>query len=161
MAKEIERKYLVNSDSFIAMATECHHIVQGYLSASPRATVRIRILDDKAYLTIKGITDGCSRNEWEYVIPIDDANEMLQCHEGLLIEKYRYIVPYEGHCWEIDKFIGINDPESCGTPLVMAEIELQHADEQFELPPFIGKEVTTDARYYNSSIAKSAVNNRQ
>lgn len=148
MAKEIERKFLVTNDSFKTMATQRMFIKQGYLSLRKESTVRIRINNDNAYLTIKGITQGHSRDEWEYPIPTKDADAMLEkCIDGRIIEKFRYIVFFNGNKWEIDEFLG----EDSG--LILAEIELETEEQQFVLPPFIGEEVTNNPQYYNSSIA--------
>lgn len=144
MAKEIERKYLVTDDSYLQLATCSYDIRQGYLNTAPASTVRVRTKGDRGYLTVKGITEGCSRNEWEYEIPFTDALEMLQICSNVL-EKTRYIV----ESWEIDVFHGANEE------LVLAEIELSDPSEQFEKPAFIGKEVTGDPRYYNSVLAQN------
>lgn len=149
MAKEIERKFLVTGSSYEKEAVSKKHIIQGYLSTDIRATIRVRITDDSAVLTIKGKNEGVVRDEWEYPIPLDDAKEMLErLSTGVLIDKTRYIIDYEGKQWEVDSF------KSPVDGLVVAEIELESADEQFAIPPFIGKEVTGDPAYYNSSIAK-------
>lgn len=148
MAKEIERKFLVINDDFKSMAQEIHSIKQGYLSTRKEATVRVRVKDDQAYLTIKGINLGATRDEWEYPIPATEARKMLyQLTIGTLIDKTRYIVPFKGHTWEIDLFHGRH------SGLILAEIELSSEDETFHLPPFIGKEVTGDPAYYNSTLA--------
>ena len=149
MAKEIERKFLVKNDSYRAMARDVNHIIQAYLNSNPAATVRLRSYDGKAYLTVKSITVGATRNEWEYEIPADDLESMLKnCHfDGNVIMKKRYILEYDGHIWEIDEF------EGSLAPLVVAEIELKSENEIFELPPFIGEEVTGNPAYYNSSLA--------
>ena len=148
MAKEIERKFLVINDDFKSMAQEIHSIQQGYLSTRKEATVRVRVKDDQAYLTIKGINLGATRDEWEYPIPATEAQEMLsRLTIGALIDKTRYIVPFKGHTWEIDLFHGRH------SGLILAEIELLSEDETFHLPPFIGKEVTGDPAYYNSTLA--------
>lgn len=147
MAQEIERKYLVNTDSYKTMAVASRHIVQAYLSTSPDATVRLRIIDLKAYITVKSRTHGFRRGEWEYEIPVEDAREMIeQCNLSEVIEKTRYYVDFDGHTWEIDEFGG----RLAG--LVLAEIELRSPDEHFTIPPFIGLEVTGDSRYYNSVL---------
>lgn len=147
MAKEIERKFIVNDPCYKAMATVSHHIVQGYLSRRPEATVRIRVKDQDAFVTIKGITRGATRDEWEYSIPSGDAIDMLErCSEGNVIEKTRYIVPWEGFEWEVDCFHGTLEG------LVVAEIELESEDVEFPLPPFVSREVTDDPRYFNSSL---------
>ncbi len=149
MAKEIERKFLVVSTSYRDIALKRHHIVQGYLNADPKATVRVRIKDDQAYLTVKGLNSGAVRDEWEYSIPLADAREMLaRCSSGRVIDKTRYVVMSGMHCWEIDEFHGEL------APLKIAEIELSNADEAFDKPDFIGKEVTGDIRYYNSTLSK-------
>lgn len=147
MAKEIERKYLVSDQSYRQAATEKRHILQAYLNRDPKSTVRIRIADSNAFLTIKGKNDGAVRDEWEYPIPSDDAIAMIErCASGRIIEKTRYIVPFDGYIWEVDEFAG----ELQG--LTVAEIELPSHDSVFPLPPFIGEEVTGNPRYYNSSL---------
>lgn len=147
MANEIERKYLVTSNEYISLAVDQKHIRQGYLSSRKEATVRIRISNDAAYVTVKGKNRGIERKEWEYRIPKADAEQMIELHEGIVIEKIRYIVPWQGKRWEIDEFKGKYEG------LIVAEIELSSADEPFEIPPFIGREVSGDPRYYNSVIA--------
>lgn len=147
MAKEIERKFLVIDDSYRTMAAESRHIIQAYLSRDPRATVRVRIIESEARLTVKGLNEGAVRDEWEYKIPLDDAREMIErCASGAIIEKTRYIVDFDGYRWEIDEFGGSH------SGLVVAEIELSSADSVFALPPFAGEEVTGDPHYYNSSL---------
>lgn len=146
MALEIEHKYLVIDSSYRTMATEVHHICQGYLSTNPERTVRVRILDTAGYLTVKGVTTDDTRHEYEYEIPAADAREMLgMCGDRTLCKK-RYIVPYKGRKWEVDEFEGRLEP------LVLAEIELPHAGCLYECPPFIGENVTGDPRYYNSCL---------
>ncbi len=149
MATEIERKYRVNSTDYKQLATQCQYYKQGYIYADNTRSVRVRIADDCAYLTIKGATQGCSRQEFEYPIPVSDANEMLDtlCISSI-IEKRRYIYPHKGHTWEIDEFQGENEG------LIIAEIELASEDETFTLPHFIGQEVTGDPRYYNSNLSR-------
>ena len=147
MAKEIERKFLVIDKSYREMAVTGRSIVQAYLNRDPKATVRVRITDDKAFLTIKGKNDGATRDEWEYPIPVSDARDMIaRCASGRIIEKKRFVVPFEGYDWEIDEFGG----ELEG--LTVTEIELPAEDAEFSLPPFVGDEVTGDPRYYNSSL---------
>lgn len=147
MAKEIEKKYMVRSHEYREAASVRYHIVQGYLSRDIDATVRIRIIDDKAFLTIKGRNQGIVRDEWEYAIPADDAREMLErCAKGTVIEKTRYIVPQGKLCWEIDEFHGSHNG------LIVAEIELPDETSSYEMPDFIGEEVTGDPRYYNSNL---------
>lgn len=147
MGKEIERKYLVSGTSFIDMATSKKEIRQGYLSADPDATVRVRRAGDAAFITIKTRNCGAVRDEWEYPVPAGDADEMLLKCCGRSISKTRYIVPFGNCVWEVDVFAG----RLAG--LVVAEVELESADADVELPPFAGREVTGDARYYNSSLA--------
>jgi len=144
MAKEIERKFLLTSDAWRdEVDTSCHY-AQGYLSNSERVSIRIRTSDEKAYLNFKSATLGISRSEYEYEIPLRDADEMLASFsEGPLIEKVRYFVKRGDHTWEIDVFEGDN------AGLVVAEIELQKEDEAFERPAWIGEEVSDDPRYYN------------
>lgn len=150
MAKEIERKFLVSDDSYKLMASESHRIAQGYISRRKEGTVRVRILDDEAFLTVKGKNYGISRNEWEYPIPVEDAREMFRdvCEDPIL-EKTRWIVPYEGLIWEVDEFRGAL------APLVMAEVELPSADTPVSLPPFVGREVSGDPAYYNSNLIRN------
>lgn len=151
VAKEIERKYLVVNDDYRGMAHAVHEIIQGYLSTAVDATVRVRVIDDQAFLTVKSRNDGCSRNEWEYEIPVADGMEMLKHCDPLarLIQKRRYVVDAgDGLKWEIDEFGG--DLE----PLVVAEIELPAVDTPFRLPAFIGDEVTDNPAYFNSNLSK-------
>lgn len=147
MAKEIERKFLVTNTSYRDMSVAERLIVQAYLNRDPKATVRVRIVDNKAFLTVKGKNAGALRDEWEYSIPVSDARGMIaRCASGRKIEKTRFIVPFEGYDWEVDEFGG----ELKG--LTVAEIELPVEDAKFSLPPFVGEEVTGDPRYYNSSL---------
>lgn len=148
MAKfEIERKFLVSGDSYKALSTKKIEIEQGYLSRKPEATVRVRIKDDKAVITIKGITRGYVREEYEYEIPEEDAREMMKMCQGLVIRKTRWIVPFEGCDWEVDEFKGTL------IGLTLAEIELPSSEAEFKIPPFIGKEVTLDSRFFNSNLS--------
>jgi len=145
MAKEIERKFLVDL-SKLENLPEGNVIRQGYIPAEG-ATVRVRTMNEKAFLTLKGKMSGITRSEFEYEIPLTDALAMLQelCSPPL-IEKTRYLIPYAGHTWELDIFEGDNDG------LIMAEVELSHEDEVIELPPWITKEVSNDRRYYNAAL---------
>lgn len=149
MALEIERKFLVAGDfkPFVKKATR---IVQAYLSSVPERTVRVRIKDEKGYITIKGIgnTGGTSRFEWEKEIPVGDAQDLLKICEPGLIDKTRYLVDAGKRCYEVDEFYGENEG------LIIAEIELASEDEAFEKPSWLGEEVTGDARYYNSMLMK-------
>ncbi len=148
MAKEIERKFLVKGDSYKRLATAIL-FRQGYLSRQKERVVRVRVVGDKGYLTIKGENRGAERDEFEYAIPIADAHQLLdQLCERPLIEKYRYTIPWGKHIWEVDEFLG----ENLG--LVLAEIELKAVEEQFDKPDWIGQEVTGDPRYYNTNLTQ-------
>lgn len=146
MAQEIERKFRVMGE-FRHLAHKSIHMVQGYI-ASGRRTVRVRISDEKAWLTIKGpsTNGGLTRYEWEREISLKEALELIQLSEGATIEKRRHIVEYEGHTFEVDEFEG----ENAG--LIIAEVELQSEDEEFEHPEWLGREVTGIKRYYNSHL---------
>lgn len=149
MAQEIERKFLVKGD-FKSEAFSHSRIVQGYISSARGRTVRVRIRDDKGYLTIKGGSNdsGTSRYEWEKELPLAEAEELMKLCEPGIIDKTRYLVRSGGHIFEIDEFYGENEG------LVIAEVELQSEDESFVKPGFIGEEVTGDVRYYNSQLMK-------
>lgn len=147
MAKEIERKFLVTDSSYRTMAKKSLPILQGYISRRREGTVRVRIKGNEAFITIKGITEGIVRNEWEYPIPVADARQMLEhCCEGRPLEKTRYYVDFMGYTWEVDEFGGRL------APLVVAEVEMSDANARPELPPFIGREVSDDPAYYNSNL---------
>lgn len=151
---EIERKYLIKDLSFRDSAHRYLAIKQGYLSTDKDRSVRVRVLDQRGFLTIKGRSseDGLSRYEWEKEIAKDEALELLKLTLPGRIEKVRYLVNYADHMWEVDVFEGINKG------LILAEIELSSEKEHFELPPFIGQEVTGDVRYYNAYISKYPFN---
>ena len=146
MAQEIERKYLVVGE-FKHLAHNSMHLIQGYI-ASGKRTVRVRIGNSGAWLTIKGPSrnGGLSRYEWEKEIDAKEAMELLQLAEGAVIDKVRYYVDYEGHTIEVDEFHGDNEG------LVIAEIELQSEDERVVLPKWLGREVTGEKRFYNSHL---------
>jgi len=148
MAQEIERKFLVKDRSYRDLAYKSYHISQGYLSTDPDVTVRLRIMDDSAFLTVKGRCRGIVRNEWEYPVPCADAEDMLRNLCGnRVIDKIRYFVKFQGLVWEIDEFYGSL------SGLVVAEIELPTQSYSLvEYPPFVGNEVSEDVRYYNSSL---------
>lgn len=146
MGIEIEHKYCVKDPSYKEMADKIVEIKQGYLNKDPERTVRVRIANDKGYITIKGKTRKDWRVEYEYEIPFDDAQAMLALCLPNIIEKTRYIVPYEGLKWEIDEFHGSR------AGMVVAEVELPDSGYKYSLPPFVGGEVTGDARYYNSNL---------
>jgi adenylate cyclase len=147
MAKEIERKFLVADDSWRSGSTGCRY-TQGYLSRHPERIVRVRQAGNSACITIKGITRGTTRQEFEYSIPNSDAQALMELCLRPLIEKIRYVVEYRGKRWEVDEFYGDNQG------LVLAEIELTREDEAFELPPWIGEEVSHDARYFNANLVE-------
>lgn len=148
--QEIERKFLVVSGNYREKAKEIQQICQGFLNTDPERTVRIRILDDSAFLTVKGASsaDGSSRFEWETAIPVNEARELLKLCEDVPIEKNRYVVPAGKHMYEVDEFLGAN------SGLVIAEIELGSADETYEQPEWLGQEVTGQPAYYNSQLSK-------
>ena len=149
MALEIERKFLVVGD-YKSQATSSEHIAQGYLSSDGGCTVRVRVRGEYGYLTIKGPSaDGISRSEWEYEVPAREALEMLTLCRGGVIDKCRYLVPFEGHIFEVDEFYGDNEG------LTIAEVELSSIDEQFVRPEWLGEEVTGDRRYYNSHLVRN------
>ena len=151
MAQEIERKFLVVSDGWRPLVTRSTAFRQGYLSSNGKATVRVRSRDDAdALLTLKGAAQGLVRAEYEYVIPIADARELLTLAEPHVIEKTRHIVPFGGLSWEIDVFAGKH------AGLVMAEVELQAPEQQVELPDWVGAEVSYDDRYANASLSRAA-----
>ena len=149
MAVEIERKFRTKGVDFLANQ-EGERLTQGYLSHDPRATVRLRVQGDHAWLTIKGKTHGASRSEFEYPIPTADAHAMLEemCPQGV-IDKTRYRIQVGEHVWEVDEFHGDNQG------LVVAEVELDSEDQPFERPPWLGEEVTDDPRYYNSALSRT------
>ena len=148
MALEIERKFLVLDDSYKHEAFSKSHILQGYICSGRGRTVRIRIRDDHAYITIKGpsLDGGLSRYEFEQEIPLDDARQLMKLCEPGTIDKTRWLVKSGRHTFEVDEFFGDNEG------LVMAEVELAYEDEPYEKPDFIGKEVTGDRRYYNGHL---------
>ena len=152
MPKEIERKFLVVSDEYKSSPRKYYK--QGYLSVEPDKTVRVRVVGDKGFLTVKGRNNGISRAEYEYEIPAADANDMLDnLVKTGVIEKWRYVCVIDGKKWEVDEFLGDN------AGLVVAEIELQSEDEPFTKPAWAGDEVSGDARYYNSSLSQNPYKN--
>ena len=148
MAIEIERKFLVTGDAWNAGAPPGVRIRQGYLCSDKERTVRVRTAGDQAWLTVKGLTRGSSRPEFEYPVPLRDGEQMLEMCERPLLEKTRHRVAHGGLTWEVDVFEGDN------AGLVLAEVELERADQPVDLPPWAGLEVTDDARYYNVNLAK-------
>ncbi|RUA06942.1 MAG: adenylate cyclase [Flavobacteriia bacterium] len=153
--QEIEKKFLVKGD-FKPLVVKETRITQGYLSSVPERTVRVRIIGDKGYLTIKGIGNksGTSRFEWEREISVEDAKELLELCEPGVIDKTRYIVKADGDLiFEVDEFHGDNDG------LTVAEIELPTEDTPFTKPEWLGEEVTGDVKYFNSMLMKNPYNN--
>lgn len=153
MGIEIERKFLVNGDAWRSLGQGTRYR-QGYLSTVKERTVRVRTIADKGYLTIKGVNEGIARLEFEYEIPFDDANTLLDdlC-ERPLIEKDRYKIPCSDHTWEVDEFFGDN------TGLIMAEVELESEDQAFETPEWISQEVSDDPRYFNANLIANPYRN--
>ncbi|MFA7361703.1 MAG: CYTH domain-containing protein [Candidatus Kapaibacterium sp.] len=148
MGKEIERKFLVNPKLWESAEKPAGVFYrQGYILAEPGKTVRVRIAGNAGFLTIKGAAEGISRDEFEYEIPLKDAEEMLDKLCGSEVVKKRYKVFYGGKLWEVDVFEGGNQG------LILAEIELKSEDELFDVPEWIDKEVTGDLRYYNSYLS--------
>ena len=148
MAQEIERKFLVIDDSYKSLAFASKRICQGYICSARGRTVRVRICEDKGFLTIKGPSDrsGLSRYEWEKEISLQEAEELMKLCESGIIDKTRYLVRAGKHVFEVDEFYGDN------LGLVIAEVELATEDEVYERPPFLGEEVTGQAQYYNSFL---------
>jgi adenylate cyclase len=146
MAIEIERKFLVIGNEWRDAPAVFYS--QGYLNRDKTRTVRVRIAGEQAFLTVKGQTEGVSRAEFEYEIPLADARQLLTLCEQPLIEKYRRKISCAGFVWEVDEFLGENHG------LVVAEIELPAEDAMFTLPEWVGEEVTQDARYFNSNLAQ-------
>lgn len=150
---EIERKFLLKNDDYKKLS-EGVLIKQGYICSENDRVVRIRIYGEKSFLTIKNATIGFSRDEFEYEIPLTDAEKMLSCVcQHPIIEKLRYKVNYEGFVWEIDEFFGENEG------LVVAEIELEKENQTFPKPTWIAQEVTNDVRYYNANLFKNPYKN--
>ena len=152
MAVEIERKYLIDLEK-LGTLKNANRIKQGYITTNKDAVVRVRVKNDKGYLTIKGSNIGVSRLEFEYEIPLLEANEMLDklCQKPI-IDKIRYIINYEKHIWEVDVFYGDNEG------LVIVEVELEDENEYINLPLWIKEEVTGDIKYYNSNLMKYPYN---
>lgn len=145
MPTEIERKFLVTGTQW--RATPGVRLSQGYLNPDKDRTVRVRIAGNRAFLTVKGATRGATRAEFEYPIPVVDAEAMLSLCDGPIVEKVRYAIEYEGNVWEVDEFLGAN------AGLVIAEIELTSEAQSFAKPEWVDTEVTHDARYFNSNLA--------
>ena len=152
MAQEIERKFLVKDD-YKTEIFESTRIIQGYLNSAPERTVRVRVRGDKAYITVKslGNNSGVSRFEWEIEIPLEEAQELLKLCEPGVIDKTRHLVKNTDgkHVWEVDEFHGNNEG------LTIAEVELSSEDETFDMPIWLGEEVTGEVKYFNSMLMKS------
>jgi adenylate cyclase len=150
MAKEIERKYLVKSEVWRNLAEKKTLYRQGYLCREKDCTVRVRIAGGRGFLTVKGLTVGATRSEYEYEIPMTDAGEMLEAlAEKPLIEKMRSVINIDGTIWEVDEFLGENKG------LIVAEVELRDEVQKFQKPDWIGDEVTADPKYYNANLVKN------
>lgn len=148
MGIEIEKKFLLTGNGWKKLAKGTAYR-QGYLNSQKERTVRVRIIDSAGFLTIKGASVGATRMEFEYDIPLDDAKTLLnELCEKPIIEKNRYKIEFAGFIWEVDEFFGENEG------LVVAEIELESEDQEFEKPEWVGEEVTGDQRYYNSNLIK-------
>ena len=153
MALEIERKFLIDLNS-LGPLPQGIRIVQGYIPTQGKTAVRIRLKGEQAFLTIKGENRGAVRSEFEYPIPVDDADTMLaELCNGQSVDKIRYLIDHAGHTWEVDIFSGNNQG------LVVAEVELDSEDESVVLPDWVREEVTGDPRYYNSSLISHPYSN--
>lgn len=156
MATEIERKFLVANDQWrhdLAIDNPPVFMAQGYLNSGGPNTVRIRVAEPRAFLTIKGPTIGIQRQEFEYPVPLEDGRQLLDLCGNQRVEKNRFVIPWEdGLKWEVDEFLGDN------VGLVVAEIELREESQRFRLPAWLGEEVTHDRRYANSSLARCPYN---
>ena len=148
MGVEIERKFLLAGEGWRGQG-DTVLLRQGYLCSDPSRVVRVRVEGAQGTLTIKGKSTGATRGEWEYAIPLDEANELLdRLCEQPIIEKYRHRIAHAGYVWEVDEFLGAN------AGLLVAEIELKAEDEVFDRPDWIGAEVTHDTRYFNSNLIR-------
>jgi adenylate cyclase len=147
MGIEIERKFLVKGEAWrqLATGTLCR---QGYLARGVDRTVRVRIAGDRAFLTIKGKTEGIARSEFEYPIPVEDATQLLEMCDRPLIEKYRHQIAIGDLVWEVDEFLGENQG------LILAEVELRDEKQAIDLPEWIGEDVSGDPRYYNARLVE-------
>ena len=155
MNLEIERKFLTTNTDFKKDSYQKKYIQQGFLNSDKNRVVRVRIIEEKAYLTIKGVSDksGTSRFEWEKEISLQEAKDLLKLCEKGVIEKYRYFHKLGGHVFEIDEFLGDNKG------LIIVEVELENKDDVFIKPSYLGKEVTGEEKYYNSNLSKNPFKN--
>jgi adenylate cyclase len=148
MGLEIERKFLVDHEKWRQVVKPAGtHYRQGYLLNDDRRTIRVRVTDEQGFITLKGATTGITRKEYEYKIPVEDGNELLDGFARSEIEKIRYRIDFAGKLWEVDEFLGDNEG------LIMAEIELENETEEFEKPGWVTMEVSDDERYYNSYLS--------
>ena len=151
MGQEIERKYLINQEEWKRLIKPTGEFYrQGYILTDPNKTIRIRVTETKAYLTIKGLSIGATRPEYEYEIPIPDAKELLDSFSISELSKIRYKITHNSKVWEVDEFLADN------AGLIIAEIELKSENEQFDLPPWVDREVTSEEKYYNSNLTIKA-----
>ena len=154
MGIEIERKFLVDHSKWQQVEKpQGNHFRQGYLLDDAKRTIRIRVTDTEGFITIKGTTSGITRKEFEYNIPVAEGIEMLDAFAQSEVDKVRYCITYKGKLWEVDVFNGDNKG------LIMAEIELDEENEEFEHPDWLLNEVSDDARYYNSNLSKNPFKN--
>lgn len=146
---EIERKYSVKNSTFLANAKESYKITQGYLNSDKNRTVRVRIKGDEGFITVKGITstDGLSRFEWEKEIAVHEAEALLLLCEDFIIDKTRYLIPFKEVVFEVDVFEGANQG------LIIAEVELNSTNQKFDVPDWLGDELTGNERYYNAYLS--------
>ena len=149
MGIEIERKFLVNKEKWDQVTKEKKSLYrQGYIVSDPEKTIRVRLTDKEAFLTIKGLTVGASRAEFEYSIPVDEAQQLLDGFCDSVVSKTRYFITHDNKLWEVDEFLGDNEG------LMVAEIELDYENESFSLPDWVSREVTSEKKYSNSNLAK-------
>ncbi|MEO8854865.1 MAG: UPF0158 family protein, partial [Ginsengibacter sp.] len=154
MPLEIERKYLVNLTKWLALSKpRGNHYRQGYIVTDPKKTIRIRITEAASFITIKGETTGATRSEYEYKIPREDAEELLNNFCVAALEKIRYKIRHKNKLWEVDEFLGENEG------LIFAEIELKEEDETFEIPEWVANEITGEERYYNANLVQNPYQN--
>lgn len=145
--EEIERKYLVDLNLWSKLTKPAPKVIkQGYLLTDINKTIRVRVKEDQGYLTIKGATKGISRTEFEYEIPVEEANQLLDQFTSKYIDKLRYEIKVGSHLWEVDEFQGKL------SPLIIAEIELNHENEDFEVPEWVTEEVSADPSFYNANL---------
>jgi CYTH domain-containing protein len=154
MGTEIERKFLVNKEKWSQVTKEKKALYrQGYIVSDPEKSIRVRLTDKEAFITIKGLTTGASRAEFEYSIPVTDAQQLLDGFCDSVVSKTRNFIHYDNKLWEVDEFSGDNEG------LIIAEIELDSEEEQFSRPDWVDKEVTGEKKYYNLNLAKDPYKN--